>query len=161
MISLPANKNHIAGALTAATGAIAAYQGYRYQIGNFTEMGPGFFPFALGCILVLLGVLTAANRDTEEDDDATSHMPPLDYRGAICIMGSILIFLVVVRCGGLVPAAFCATIIAALGDRGAKTFGTGCASHPLARHHRARRTMTDFAVWRSAINSPQFEKEAS
>jgi Tripartite tricarboxylate transporter TctB family len=123
------NKNYIAGALTAATGLFAAYQGYLYGIGDFTEMGPGFFPFGLGGLLVLLGFLLAINRDAEPEPDAMSESPPLDYRGAGCIVGSILLFLAVVQYGGLVPAAFCTTVLAGIGDRGAKPLGTvllGC-----------------------------------
>jgi hypothetical protein len=123
MIDHLGNKDYFAGALTATIGAFAAFAGYQYGIGDVAEMGPGFLPFALGCLLMLLGVLIAANRDAAPAD-AASTSPPLDLRGAGCIVGSILLFLVVVRYGGLVPAAFCATTVAALGDRGATPTGT-------------------------------------
>ena len=123
MTDLAKRKDHIAGALTAVTGTMAAIEGYNYQIGSFSDMGPGFFPFILGCILILLGVLIAANRGDGSPGE-TTEMPPLDIRGASCIVGSIVSFLIIVRYGGLLPAAFCATVVAAVGDRDAKPLGT-------------------------------------
>lgn len=123
MTDFAKSKDRLAGALTAVTGAMAAIEGYHYQIGSFSDMGPGFFPFVLGCILMFLGLLIAANRGCDSLDE-TSAMPPLDIRGAGCIVGSIVSFLIVVRYGGLLPAAFCATVVAAVGDRDAKPIGT-------------------------------------
>lgn len=112
-----------AGALTGLVGACTAYGGYQYDIGSFLEMGPGFFPFALGCILLLLGMLIVLNRRAGQEA-ATDAATPLDVRGALCIVGAIGVFLVMVKYGGLVPAAFATTVIAALGDRTARPFGT-------------------------------------
>ena len=112
----------LAGALIAAAGAFAAWQGVQYGIGDIAEMGPGFFPFALGGLLILLGLLIVANRDPAAAQTAPA--PRLDRRGAACIVGSILLFLGLLRYGGLLPAAFCATTLAAIGDRQATPTGT-------------------------------------
>ena len=114
-----AGKNHIAGLLAAVTGAIAAYQGILYGVGSVGDIGPGFFPFVLGCILILLGGLIAATRDVTPDGTPAepASVPPLDHRGAGCIVGGMMLFLVVARYGGMLPAAFAATFVSALGDR--------------------------------------------
>jgi hypothetical protein len=53
---LRASQDLWAGALLIATGAAAALVARGYPFGTVRRMGPGYFPTALGCILVLFGV---------------------------------------------------------------------------------------------------------
>jgi hypothetical protein len=110
-------KDYYGGTLILLVGLGAIVKGLSYNVGTFTQMGSGFFPTALGIILSLLGVgiaLTASDEANagHEDNDA-----PFDWRGPLCIALSIAAFVVLGRFGGLVPASFAVTFIAAMGDR--------------------------------------------
>jgi len=51
------NRDFYAGALMMLIGLGACLEGLTYKLGTLTHMGPGFFPVALGVILVVLGML--------------------------------------------------------------------------------------------------------
>lgn len=110
------NKDYYAGALMLLTGLGAVYMGLDYHVGSLTQMGPGFFPVAVGAVLALMGVLIALGARNPAPDDEEAHQPP-EWRGWICITASIVAFIVLGKYGGLVPATFAVTFISALGDR--------------------------------------------
>lgn len=120
-------KDYYGGALMTVIGLTAAYVGYGYRIGTPSRMGPGFFPLAIGLLLAFTGVLIAlsARADGAPGGGAPGHghghgMP--DLRGGICIIASVLAFLLLGVYGGLVPATFAIVFISALGDRGNSVF---------------------------------------
>ena len=49
-------KDRLGGALMFATGLAAAAIGYGYDLGTLRQMGPGWFPVALGLLLAVLGL---------------------------------------------------------------------------------------------------------
>jgi Tripartite tricarboxylate transporter TctB family len=114
-------REYYGGALMLLIGAGAVEEGIKYQVGSLSQMGPGFFPVALGVILALLGVAIAGSarshvgdaRPVREKDD----IPGPEWRGWICILGSVVAFVVMGKYGGLLPATFAIVFIAALGDR--------------------------------------------
>ncbi|WP_312833803.1 tripartite tricarboxylate transporter TctB family protein [Comamonas sp.] len=115
------NKDYYGGALMVLIGGSAAYAAQGYNIGSLAHMGPGYFPFAVGVLLALTGVLIALNAKKKgPGDDAAlvghKHDIP-DFRGAACIiLGTIAFYF----CGeylGLLPATFAIVFICALGDR--------------------------------------------
>ncbi|WP_321963689.1 tripartite tricarboxylate transporter TctB family protein [Paraburkholderia sp. J7] len=111
-------REYYGGALMMLIGLGAVVQGTSYQIGSLTAMGSGFFPVALGVILVLLGVWIAgtAHRVSAEEE-AKERRSPLEWRGWVCILGSVVAFVVLGKYGGLLPATFAVVFISALGDR--------------------------------------------
>ncbi len=118
-------KDYYGGALMMVIGLTAAYVGYGYRIGTPSRMGPGFFPLAVGLLLAFTGVLIAlsARGDSVSSGGSPGHghgMP--DVRGALCIIASVLAFLLLGVYGGLVPATFAIVFISALGDRGNTVF---------------------------------------
>lgn len=116
MLMTPRNKDLAGGALMMLLGLGAIFQGATYPIGTLSRMGPGFFPVALGAILTATGTAIAVSaRFALPERDAQS-LPP-EWRGWLCICGSIVAFVVVGRFGGLVPATFAIVFISALGDR--------------------------------------------
>jgi hypothetical protein len=119
-------KDYYGGLLMVLIGLGSIYGGMNYQIGSLSHMGPGFFPAAVGGLLVLTGLLIAIGGKTnksEDDEDGGTHVPSShptgmpDIRGSICIIAGILAFIFLGEYGGLLPATFAITFISALGDR--------------------------------------------
>jgi hypothetical protein len=109
-------REYYGGALMMLIGLGAVTQGSSYKIGSLTAMGSGFFPVALGTILVLLGIWIAGTAHRTPHEDATEKVP-LEWRGWFCILGSVVAFVVLGKYGGLLPATFAVVFISALGDR--------------------------------------------
>ena len=110
------NKDYYGGALMLALGLGATFQGMTYQVGTLSHMGPGFFPTSLGAILAVIGailIVTAKSSISEAED---VYQPP-EWRGWICIVSSLVAFVVFGVYGGLLPATFAVVFISALGDR--------------------------------------------
>jgi len=106
----------IGGALLIAFGAfVALYAGHEYMVGQPARMGPGFFPVALGWILVGLGVIITllAFRKTVH----VLQPPPFTLRGLVAVLAAIVAFAVLVTPAGLVPATIALTFIAALAEQ--------------------------------------------
>jgi putative tricarboxylic transport membrane protein len=103
-----------AGALMILVGAGVAAEGLSLRVGALTHMGPGFFPLALGILLVGLGVIIAvSSRHDQNVEDAVG----LDLRGGACILLGVTAFIALGSAFGFVAATFSAIFIAALGDR--------------------------------------------
>jgi hypothetical protein len=117
------NKDYYGGALMVLTGLGAIYGGTSYNIGSLSHMGPGFFPAALGALLVFTGILIAlAGRKPEPEGEQSGGPSPHphglpDVRGGLCIIAGIVAFIILGNWGGLLPATFAITFISALGDR--------------------------------------------
>ena len=110
-------REYYGGALMMLIGLGAIVQGSSYKIGSLTAMGSGFFPVALGAILVLLGTWIAATAHRVPHEAATGEKESLEWRGWFCILGSVVAFVVLGKYGGLLPATFAVVFISALGDR--------------------------------------------
>ncbi|KRA53090.1 hypothetical protein ASD80_13955 [Devosia sp. Root635] len=79
------------------------------DIGSLDQMGPGFFPLALGVILGVIGVVVLASVKPDEDE-----MPPVNWR-AVCLIGAAPVaFGLTVRSLGLVPALIVSVALATL-----------------------------------------------
>jgi hypothetical protein len=113
-------KDHIGGTLLTLTGLVCVSSGLQYHTGSLSRMGPGFFPVALGALLAFVGALIAitANGQGASHDAAKEHGHRLpELRGALCIVISVIAFVLVGKYGGLIPATFAVVFISALGDR--------------------------------------------
>jgi len=109
-------KDYMGAALVILVGIGAIAIARTYQIGKLSQMGPGFFPVALGCILVLTGAAIAITATLPHEPSEEETLPP-EWRGWFCIVASLIAFVVIGQYGGLVPATFAITFISALGDR--------------------------------------------
>jgi hypothetical protein len=111
--------NYYGGALMILLGLGAIFEGMQYHVGSLQQMGPGFFPAAVGVVLAFIGVLIAVSEDQTGDlevDSHSSHTMP-DLRGGVCIVLGIVAFVVIGTLCGLLPATFAIVFISALGDR--------------------------------------------
>ena len=107
--------DHYGGALIALIGLCALYGALHYNVGTLAEMGPGFFPTAIGALLAMVGLsmLLRAWLTSRADKPNLD----FDFRGAACITGGVLAFIALGDYGGLVPATFALVFISALGNR--------------------------------------------
>ncbi len=112
-------KDVVGGVLMIVIGAAVTWQARHYPLGTMSRMGPGFFPTALGVILVLLGVaLVATGALARRTAGAATAKPlPPEWKAWCLISASIVAFIVLARYGGLVPATFAITFISAFADR--------------------------------------------
>ena len=94
-------KNLWAGLIFISLGLFFALQSiFNLRIGTAASMGPGYFPTALGGILVALGAAIAFfsfNRPRNP-------LGAVSWRGLVLVMGSILFFALTVRGLGFAPA---------------------------------------------------------
>ena len=115
-------RDYYAGALMMVLGLIAAHEGSTYPIGTLNQMGPGYFPIALGILLVFLGGLIAATATAGADSEEAA-LPHAEWRGWFCILAGPALFIVLGRATpwvpvyGMLPATFACVFVAALGDR--------------------------------------------
>jgi hypothetical protein len=109
-------RDYYAGALMIVLGLITAHEGSTYPIGTLNQMGPGYFPIALGVLLIFLGGLIAATATAGADSEEAA-LPHAEWRGWICILGGPALFILLGRTTGMLPATFACVFVAALGDR--------------------------------------------
>src|SRR5260221_10212037 len=95
-------KDYIGGALVILLGTGAVAIGRTYEIGKLSRMGPGFFPVALGCILVLAGAAIAVTATLPHESSEEETLPP-EWRGWFCIIASLIAFVVIGQNGGPIP----------------------------------------------------------
>ncbi len=120
-------RDYYAGALVALIGAGTLKIGYGYNVGTLTKMGPGYFPCALGAMLIFMGALIAlaARASSKEPVVAKEIEMPghgafpahPDWRGWGCILGSVVIFIVMAEFAGLLAATFLCVFVACWGDK--------------------------------------------
>jgi hypothetical protein len=110
-------RDYYGGALMLLIGLGAAFKGLDYHMGSLTQMGPGFFPVALGAILALLGAAIAATAASAPRPKQIEEAKRPEWAGWICISAGVVAFVLLGKYGGLLPATFALVFISALGDR--------------------------------------------
>jgi hypothetical protein len=110
-------RDYYAGALMILVGLVAAQDVRHYAIGTLRQMGPGYFPLALGALLILLGILIAGTASTGGPTDEEAAMPRNEWRGWGCILAGPILFIILGEYGGMLPATFACVFVSALGDR--------------------------------------------
>jgi len=92
-----------------------------YGIGTVSRMGPGFFPFLAAVIGIVLGAAVLAGAFRKPAGPA----PVVVYRPLLLISAAFVVFAASIDVLGLLPAAFLAVTIAALGDRRTRLWEAG------------------------------------
>lgn len=116
-------RNYAAGLVMTILGLGAAWEGSRNPLGSLQQMGPGFFPTAVGLLLALVGVMLIAAAALADDGAAAGGEEPgvgfgwQGLRGPVCIVAGIASFIVVADHGGMIPAACAAIFLSAMADR--------------------------------------------
>jgi hypothetical protein len=124
-MSFESKRDYYAGALVALIGASAAYQGSTYGIGTMAQMEPGYFPTALGILMILVGAAIAAT-GAQGTESLSIGVPPdphhaastsFDWRGWLAIISGVCLFMGLAEYAGLLPAIFACVFVSALGCR--------------------------------------------
>ena len=99
-IGLRENKGLWSGLMLIGTGAGALMIAKDYRLGSALRMGPGYFPSALGGILVLLGILVLA-RGLKSPEPIEGRW---SLRALILLPLSLVLFGLLMEHAGFVPA---------------------------------------------------------
>jgi Tripartite tricarboxylate transporter TctB family len=94
------NKDVWAGLMLIAIGAAAIFLARNYTFGTALRMGPGFFPVALGALLILFGLYILASGLREGTPLEASWSP----RALIVLPLALILFGVLMQYAGFVPA---------------------------------------------------------
>lgn len=102
-------KDFFAGLMYTAigSGAIAVASGY--NLGTSVRMGPGYFPTVLGALLVLVGTISMVRAFLHTGDA----IKPFFWKEIILVLGSVVLFGLLVRGAGLVPSLILLVIASA------------------------------------------------
>lgn len=104
-----------AGLFLIVLGGLALAEAARFQIGSARSIGPGYFPFYLGLLLIALGI---AIMFVEGRRGAPEGLPPfLEFKPLLFIAAAMLAFSLLVERAGLVPALAAAVLVASLAER--------------------------------------------
>jgi hypothetical protein len=86
-----------------------------YAMGTPARMGPAFFPFWLGLILIGFGIaITIGGVRTQGGEEA--RFPVFHWRPILFVLGAVIMFGVVLRPLGMLLAGFLLVVVASLGN---------------------------------------------
>lgn len=114
-------RDYYGGALMILVGCLAGYIASTYDLGNLSDIGPGFFPLVLSVLLVGLGVGIVASAGKADGEAygpmAHGHRVGVDLRGWAAIFAGVVAFIVLGAYAGMAPATFGCVFLSAIGDR--------------------------------------------
>lgn len=103
-----ATKDVIAGLIFIGFGLAFAIGATAYEIGSTLRMGPGYFPLAVGVLLVLLGIAIIGKGFLAGEGAAIG---PIPWKASLLLVGAIVFFGLTVRGLGLVPSLFVTALL--------------------------------------------------
>lgn len=105
-------KDVAAGVIYVLFGAGFALGALNYRLGDAARMGPGWFPFWIGILLVIVGLLTAAAGIKPASPQDRIKRPEL---GTVAwILGAVVLFGVLLQPMGLVASLFVLVLVSGL-----------------------------------------------
>jgi hypothetical protein len=99
----------IGGFSLVAMGLFAALYAQRYDLGELQEMGPGYFPTALGVLLMVLGLFIAIPAFFREGTSIN-----IEWKSLLWVLISISVFAIALTKAGLVIATILSVLAAAV-----------------------------------------------
>jgi len=106
-------KDFWSGVMFCLVGLAAVVLARNYPLGTTFKMGPGYFPTALGLLLTAIGVLSMARSLVRPG----SVIEPFVWRQLAIILGSVLVFGVLLRGAGLMVAIAALVVVSALASQ--------------------------------------------
>lgn len=102
-------KDFYAGLMYAAIGVGAIVVARDYNMGTSVRMGPGYFPTMLGGLLVLVGTISMVRSFFSRGES----IPAFSGKEIVLVLGSVVLFGILVRGAGLVPSLILLVVISA------------------------------------------------
>jgi hypothetical protein len=99
-ISIRSPRDFCAGLIFLFFGALAAYIARDYPMGSAVRMGPGYFPYLLGILLALLGVVICIKSLVAHGE----HIESASLRALLLVLGAIGVFAGTIESVGIVIA---------------------------------------------------------
>jgi hypothetical protein len=100
------------GVMFIALGLGFAVQATSYQMGTAARMGPGYFPFWLGIVLALLGAIVLLGSISRKATE--THVDRFDWRIAFLVLGSVVLYGIVLKYLGVYISVFLLVVISSL-----------------------------------------------
>ena len=107
-------KDVAAGALYVLFGAAFALGALNYRVGDAARMGPGWFPFAVGALLVLVGLITVASGMRLSATPETVKRP--QFAALAWIIGAVVLFGLLLKPAGLVLSLAVLVVVSSRGS---------------------------------------------
>jgi hypothetical protein len=108
-----AKQNLIGGLLAVALGVYALVTARDYPMGSLLRMGPGFFPYILAGLVIVLGFALMATGLRPRREAAPVSV---QWRAIAAIGLGIVLFAELLERAGLVPATLILVLVSSLGD---------------------------------------------
>ena len=113
-----------AGALYLALAVAVLWIGRTYPIGSSARMGPGYFPAALGLLLAFFGAISVARSFVR----AGETIAPFAWRPLLLVLGSVVVFGLLVNGLGALIALPILIVVAAMASRYSRPDATSVAA---------------------------------
>jgi hypothetical protein len=104
-MKLDSKRDAISGLFFIIVGAGFLYASSHYQLGTASRMGPGYFPSLLSIVMIAIGCAITISGWRNASDSADDTLP-LNLRGGAIIIGSVVLFAIILPRGGLLAAIF-------------------------------------------------------
>src|SRR4051812_41312937 len=111
-IAIRNQKDFTAGLLYICTGAAFAAGATFYKMGSADRMGPAYFPFWLGLLLAVIGVVVLSG--SLRARSAPVSLPKFDWKVLAWILGSVAVFGALLDWAGLVISLVALVIVSSV-----------------------------------------------
>jgi hypothetical protein len=105
------DKTFLSGAAFAVIGALALWFNQDYRLGTAQTMGPGYFPFIIGMLLIGLGIINVVRSLATQDFTPVKRVA---LRPLVALGLGVILFGVCIDRFGLIPAIVCLVVCATL-----------------------------------------------
>lgn len=110
-------KNFWIGIIFVTFGLAAVYFGRELGMGTAGRMGPGYFPTVLGYLLAFVGAIAILRAFIGRTTGPRDEIGTFHVKDIVIILGSVLLFGVLMRGAGLVVAAFVLVMLSSYASR--------------------------------------------
>jgi len=93
-----------AGIMFIAVGTFFAVIASQYRMGTAAKMGPGYFPFWLGVLMAVIGLIILFSSLSKKS--AEEKMPKWDFKIMLWITGSVVLYGILLPTMGFIVAVF-------------------------------------------------------
>lgn len=106
------HQDRIGGLVLLALGVAVTLYSQRWGMGTPARVGPGAMPTVLGVLLAGTGAAMLVTSMHSE-----RKLPPFAWRPAVFILGSTVLFALLIGTLGLIPASLITVVVASFSDR--------------------------------------------